>query len=200
MASTASPYGFKAVNELNGLPYAGATRSFLLNPAGYGANIYNGNVVCLVAGYLQNVLTVGSSSGNVFPVGVVGVFVGCSYVNTQGQTVFSQYYPSGALNAVAFVVDDDRAVFQVQADGVISQAELGQNVILSAAQDNTTGSTTSGNSTISVSATAAATATYAFRIVGFAQGPNQAPGDAKTDILVKFNQGVHSYTNATGIA
>ena len=67
MASTASPYGFRAVNELGGLPYAGSTRSFLITPAGYNANIYNGNVVALVAGYLQNVTTVGSTAGNVFP-------------------------------------------------------------------------------------------------------------------------------------
>ena len=200
MASTASPYGFRAVNELGGLPYAGSTRSFLITPAGYNANIYNGNVVALVGGYLQNVTTVGSSAGNVFPAGTIGIFVGCSYVNTQGQTVFSQYYPANAANAVAFVIDDDRAVFQVQADGPITQAELGQNVILAEGQTNSTGSTVSGNSTIAVSATAAATSTYAFRIVGFAQGTDQAVGDAKTDILVKFNVGVHSYSNATGIA
>lgn len=166
MASTASPYGFRAVNELGGLPYAGSTRSFLITPAGYNANIYNGNVVALVGGYLQNVTTVGSSSGNVFPVGTIGIFVGCSYVNAQGQTIFSQYYPANATNAVAFVIDDDRAVFQVQADGPITQAELGQNVILAEGQTNSTGSTISGNSTIAVSGTAAATSTYAFRIVG----------------------------------
>jgi hypothetical protein len=34
MASTASPYGFKAVNELGGLPYSGSTRQFPINPAG----------------------------------------------------------------------------------------------------------------------------------------------------------------------
>jgi hypothetical protein len=133
-------------------------------------------------------------------VGTIGIFVGCSYVNTQGQTVFSQYYPANAANAVAFVIDDDRAVFQVQADGPITQAELGQNVILAEGQTNSTGSTVSGNSTIAVSATAAATSTYAFRIVGFAQGTDQAVGDAKTDILVKFNVGVHSYSNANGTA
>ena len=42
MASTASPYGFKAVNELGGLPYAGSTRQFPINPAGYSVNIFNG--------------------------------------------------------------------------------------------------------------------------------------------------------------
>ena len=205
MASTAAPYGFRPVNELNGLPYAGATRQFLINPAGYNTNIFYGNVVALVGGYLQNVTTVGGAGGDAFPVGVIGVFVGCSYVNAQGQTIFAQYYPANTAapagsQITAYVVDDDRAVFQVQADGVISQAELGQNVKLAAAQTSSTGNTSSGNSTIAVSATAADTASFPFRIVGFAQGPNQAPGDAKTDILVKFNQGIHSYTNATGIA
>lgn len=201
MAATAAPYGFKPLNRLDGLPYAGETRQFLINPAGYNTNIFYGNVVCLVGGYLQNVTTVGGADADAFPVGVVGVFVGCSYVNAQGQTIYAQYYPANTTGVVtAYVVDDDRAVFQVQADGAITQAELGQNVKLAAAQTSSTGSTVSGNSTIAVSGTAAATASYPFRIVGFAQGPFSAVGDAKTDILVKFNQGIHSYTNATGIA
>ena len=45
MASTASPYGFRAVNELGGLPYAGSTRQFLIDPAGYNTNIFNGSNV-----------------------------------------------------------------------------------------------------------------------------------------------------------
>ena len=205
MASTAAPYGFRPVNELNGLPYAGATRQFLINPAGYNTNIFYGNVVALVGGYLQNVTTIGGAGGDAFPAGVIGVFVGCSYVNAQGQVIFAQYYPANyaapnGTSITAYVVDDDRAVFQVQADSAVTQAELGQNVQLATAQTTSTGSTLTGNSNIAVSGAAAATASYPFRIVGFAQGPNQAVGDAKTDILVKFNQGIHSYTNATGIA
>ena len=205
MASTAAPYGFRPVNELNGLPYAGATRQFLINPSGYNTNIFYGNIVKLVGGYLQNVTTVGGAGGDAFGAGVVGVFVGCSYVNAQGQVIYAQYYPANyaaptGTSITAYVVDDDRAVFQVQANGAVTQAELGQNVKLAAAQTSRTGSTLNGNSNIAVSGTAAADADYPFRIVGFAQGPNQAVGDAKTDILVKFNQGIHSYTNATGIA
>jgi len=205
MASTASPYGFKAVNELGGLPYAGSTRSFAINPAGYGTNIFNGSIVYVAStGYLQLATATGAdATTNAFPAGTtltgaVGVFVGCSYVNAQGQTIYSQYYPANSLNAIAFVVDDDRAVFQVQADGAVAQAKLGENVFLANAQSTSTGSTTSGNSNIAVSATSQ-TASAAFRIVGFAQGPNQAPGDAYTDILVKFNPGYHSYSNAVGL-
>ena len=207
MASTASPYGLRAVNELGGLPYAGSTRSFLIDPAGYGTNIYNGSLVYVkTSGYIEIVTATGAdATTNGFPVGTantgaVGVFVGCSYVNAQGQTVFSQYYPASALNAVAFVIDDDRTVFQVQSAGSVTQAALGSNVFFSTGAV-ATGSTSTGNSTASVVAgSSAVTTTAAFRVVGF---PNMVGfsvvGDAYTDILVKFNPGYHSYDNAVGL-
>ena len=34
MATTASPYGLKPVNRVDGMAYAGATQTFLINPAG----------------------------------------------------------------------------------------------------------------------------------------------------------------------
>ena len=205
MASTASPYGLRAVNELGGLPYAGSTRSFPITPAGDANNIYNGSVVFVgTDGYLQLVTGTGADgTTNSFPgtgtlTGAVGVFVGCSYVNAQGQTVFSQYYPANALNAVALVIDDDRTVFQVQANGAVAQAKLGENTYFAAAQSTSTGSTTTGNSTSAVTATTVTT-TAAFRVVGFVnmQGFSTV-GDAYTDILVKFNPGYHSYSNAVG--
>jgi hypothetical protein len=207
MASTASPYGLKAVNELGGLPYAGSTRSFLFDPAGYGANVYNGSLVYVKStGYIEIVTATGAdATTNGFPVGTantgaVGVFVGCSFVNAQGQTIFSQYYPSGSLNATAFVIDDDRTVFQVQSAGSVTQAALGSNVFFSTGAVST-GSTSTGNSTASVVAgSSAVTTTAAFRVVGF---PNMVGfstvGDAFTDILVKFNPGYHSYDNAVGL-
>jgi hypothetical protein len=206
MASTASPYGFKPVNEIGGLPYAGSTRSFVLNPAGYGTNIFNGSLVYVAStGYLQLVTADGSDgTTNAFPAGTtltgaVGVFVGCSYVNAQGQTVFSQYYPANALNAVAFVVDDPNTVFQAQANGSLTQADVGSNITLANAQSTSTGSTTSGNSNVALNATTKTT-TAPFRIIGF---PNMVGfsvvGDAYTDVLIKWNPGWHSYTNVVGL-
>ena len=205
MASTASPYGLRAVNELGGLPYAGSTRSFPITPAGYSNNIYNGSVVFVgTDGYLQLVTGTGADgTTNSFPgtgtlTGAVGVFVGCSYVNAQGQTLYSQYYPANALNAVALVIDDDRTVFQCQANGAVAQAKLGENTYFAAAQSTSTGSTTTGNSTSAVTATTVTT-TAAFRVVGFANITGfSTVGDAYTDILVKFNPGYHSYSNAVG--
>jgi hypothetical protein len=202
MASTASPYGLKAVNELGGLPYAGSTRTFLIDPAGYNTNIFNGTVVAInTSGYI-NIVTTNGDNSTPFPAGTIGVFVGCSYYNAQGQLIFSQYYPANTTGVVqAFVIDDDRAVFQVQADGSVGQTGLGMNAILANVQSTSTGSTTTGNSNVAISATLASTSGYAFRVVGFVnmQGFSQV-GDAYTDVLVKFNPGSHSYSNATGVA
>ena len=206
MASTASPYGLRAVNELGGLPYAGSTRSFLIDPAGYNTNIFNGSIVAInTSGYI-NIVTTNGDNSTPFPAGTIGVFVGCSFVNAQGQTMYSQYYPANTASVngsaiTAYVIDDDRAVFQVQAAGTMAQTTLGMNVFLNAVQSTSTGSTTTGNSTTAVSISAAATSGYAFRVVGFADVPGfSTVGDAFTDILVKFNPGAHSYSNATGVA
>ena len=213
MASTATPYGFKAVNELGGLPYAGSTRQFPIDPAGYGTNIFNGSLVYVAAtGYLQIATSTGADdSTNGFPTGTantgcVGVFVGCTYTNAQGQVIYAQYYPSGYVaptgtTVTAYVIDDDRAVFQVQANGTVTFAALGANTFLSAVRSTSTGSTTTGNSTTSVVLGSSAKAgTAAFRIIGFVnmQGFSTV-GDAYTDILVKFNPGYHSYSNAVGL-
>ena len=191
MASTASPYGLRAVNEIGGLPYAGSTRQFLVDPAGTTGSIFNGTVVGIDAnGYIKPVDTTGED-GTTNALSAVGVFVGCSYVNAQGQQIWSQYYPTGVTGVItASVIDDDRAVFQVQAAGVISQNELGKNVYFTSASQ--TGSTTTGNSNNAVVAVSVATAA-ALKIIGFASGP----GDAYTDVLVKFNPGQHVYNTAT---
>jgi hypothetical protein len=39
MANTASPYGLRPINRVDGMPYAGATETFLIDPAGEATNI-----------------------------------------------------------------------------------------------------------------------------------------------------------------
>jgi hypothetical protein len=197
MASTASPYGLKPVNRVDGMAYAGAASQFLIDPAGYASNIFFGQVVRINAnGYINVVTATGADdSSNAFPAGTIGVFVGCQYVNAQGQVINSQYYPSGTTGVVtAYVVTDDRVAFQAQLDGSATQAALGANTFFAAAQSSSTGSTQYGNSTSALDATVQTT-TAAFRIVGFASPVS----DAYPDVLVKFNPGYHSYSNAVGI-
>jgi hypothetical protein len=53
MAATASPYGLRPVNRTDGMPYAGATSQFLIDPAGEATNLFYGQVVIIGAdGYI----------------------------------------------------------------------------------------------------------------------------------------------------
>lgn len=201
MATTATPYGLRAVNHLGGTPYAGATRLLPIASA-YGTNIYNGSVVAIVAAGTIEIVTDLGNNADVFPAGVIGVFVGCTYTDPNlGTVVFRQNWPTGtvAADALAYIVDDPDVIFQAQADGAVTQADLGQNTNFAAVQSTTTGDTTNGNSNTAVSSTTATTATIAFRIVDFVDSPTSTVGDAFTDLLIKFNAGIHSYDNATGI-
>ena len=201
MASSATPYGLKAVNLIGGQPYAGSTRQIKI-ASGYGTNIFNGSIVSIVAGGTIEIVTTNGDNSTPFPAGTIGVFVGCTYTDpSTGNITFKQNWPTGtvASDAMAYIVDDPDVVFQVQADGAVTQADLGQNVHLAAVQSTNTGDTTTGNSTSAVSATTAVTSGFAFRIVDFVDAPGSAIGDAFTDLLVKFNPDSHSYTNKTGI-
>jgi hypothetical protein len=200
MATASTPYGLRPINLIGGQPYAGSTRKIKI-ASGYASNIFNGDVVSIVVGgVIQQVVTNGDNS-TVFPAGTVGVFVGCSYTDATHGLMFSQYWPSGqvAADAMAIIVDDPDALFMVQADGAVTQADLGQNTHLAAVQSTSTGSTLNGNSTSQATSTTNTTATWAFRIVDFVDGPTSTVGDDYTDLIVKFNPGVHSYTNQTGI-
>jgi len=199
MASSNAPYGLRAVNRNDGMPYAGATSQFLINPAGTNTNIFNGQVVLINAdGYIALAtatgadLTTNNLGGNTL--GAWGVFVGCSYINAQGQQIYSQYYPSGTTGVVtAYVITDPQVTFQAQLDGQVTQAALGANTFFAAVQSTSTGSTTTGNSTSALESTVQ-TAAAAFKIIGFASPLT----DTYTEVLVKFNPGAHAYTNAVG--
>ena len=202
MATTAAPYGLKPVKLATGTSYAGATSEYLIDPAGEGTNLFYGQVVHIGAdGYIAlSTATGADGTTNALPTGTtltgsLGVFVGCEYINAQGQVINAQYYPSGTTGVVkAYVVDDPNVLFQVQMDGVIDQSDIGANTFFAAVQSTSTGNTRTGNSTSAMESTTVTT-TAAFRIVA-AVSPLS---DAFPDVLVKFNPGYNSMTNAVGL-
>lgn len=200
MATSATPYGLRPVARVDGLPYSGAVRHIKIASA-YDTNIFNGSIVSVVAGGTIEIVTTNGDDSTAFPAGTIGVFVGCSYTDATLGFVHSQYWPADqvATDAVAYVVDDPMVLFQAQASGAVTQADLGQNTHLAAVQSTSTGSTATGNSTSALDHVTAATDVWAFRIVDFVESTTSTVGDAYTDLLVKFNPAAHSYTNGTGI-
>lgn len=189
------PYGFRPINRIGGNPYAGSVRLVpIVSTAGATtAAMYNGDLVELTAAGTCQAIASGTAAPQ-----ALGVCMGVQYTNSSGQTVQAQYAPAGTLNAVAYVVDDPTALFQV---AVVSSgttiAPLGRSAVgLNAVVVLNPGNANTGNSGQAIDDTVAITATFPIRIIDVV--PATATGaDAYVEMVVKIN--THSYNNTTGI-
>jgi hypothetical protein len=186
--TVSAPYGLQPINRVDGMPYAGAIRQIPIT-ASYATAIYNGDVVKLVVGGTVEKSTV---TTNVEAQPTLGVLVGCQYVNSSGQTVQAQYYPTGVTSAVAYVVLDPQAAYKaaVTNNGAATvvtyatRADVGTNAALATG----TGSNATGDSGLSVVIdTTADTAILPVRIIDVV--PETAINTtAFTEVIVKLNQ------------
>jgi hypothetical protein len=197
--TVSGPYGFRPINLIGGQVFAGATRQIPI-ASGSGTSIFYGDVVRLnTGGTLSRVSTTDSATD------AVGIFLGCSFTNpTTKQPLQQQYYPSGtvASDIVAYVCDDPDALFKVAvlssstAVGGLTQTDVGNNVGIF----TTAGSTTSGDSNEGVrNATSDSVTTLPFRIIAGVPETVNASGSF-TEVIVKFNFGVHTYYSATPVS
>lgn len=197
MAATATPYGLIPF-ELAGAALRGAARKFPIGANNTNA-IYFGSAVSVNSGVVTVIGATPTTTRNTNT--PVGIFVGCEYVDPTGRPNWAQYLPAGATtagytNIYVYVVDNSDVVFKVQANGSVATTAVGNNAPLA---NVTSGSTTSGNSSTVLSAAGVTTTnTLAVKIIGFVESVYSTPGDAYTDCLCVWNQGVHAYTNATG--
>lgn len=195
--TVSAPYGLIPINLIGGQVFAGSTRQIPI-ASGYAANIFYGDVVKLVStGTLEK--DTGTSTAT-----PVGVFLGCSFTDPVFGKTFRQYYPTGtvATDIVAYVCDDPDALFKAAVVssgttiGYVNRTAVGNN----AALVQNAGSTTTGNSKVAINASTATTNTLPVRIVDVVPETAQAanPGNY-TEVIVKWNFGMHQYENATGV-
>ena len=210
-----APYGLKPVNLIGGQVFAGATR--LLNIAsGYASSIFYGDAVTLVS---TGTIEKDTGTTTATP---VGVFLGCSYVNSQGQTIFTQYFPANTTaptgtTITAYVADDPDQLFKAvlvsgtTADGNgLTVAYLGRTIIGSNVQMvQNTGSTVTGDSKVGVYSAAGATttATLPLRVIDVVPDTANSSGNF-CEVILKWNApnvtgqtvaGGHQYLNPTGV-
>jgi hypothetical protein len=191
--TVSAPYGLEAINRVDFMPYAGATRQLPIAST-YNTAIFNGDIVMVKGGsIIKSTVTIDSTTDNTANL-TYGVFVGVQYVNSQQQTVQAQYYPgnAAATSAVAYVVDDSQAAFKVaitfSGNATITTANasvVGTN--LSIRQG--TGSTTTGNSGLSVIAPTSGTGNAAalpVRVVSVIP-ETASSNNAFTEVVVKLN-------------
>lgn len=201
MSTTATPYGLRPVNLIGGRPFSGSTRMIKI-ASGYATNIGFGDIVAIDAttGTLVKVTATGADgTTNAFPAGVVGVFLGCEYTDPNLKYLLQRQNwiaSTVAADAKAYVCDDPDTLFTVQASGAVPQTALGANISVVQGAVNTA----TGNSTVSANHSGTGADTFRpFRIVDFVESSTSTVGDAFTDIIVKFNAGIHSYTSGTGV-
>jgi len=219
MASVLSPYGLKPVALLGSQSNNNsAVREFKV--AADTTAFYVGALIVLSAAGLPSVVAsspvavkVPATSADATP-GIVGVCTGIRFVNpTTKQSLWAQTLPINATTAGytdiwVQVYEDYDGVFQIQGSaalGTIGSGTNGSNwpaaVGKNAALGNFGGSATTGLSTMNLVVGAnggslAATSTLAMRIVDVVRGTES---DSYPEFLVKFNVGVHSYTNSLGV-
>ena len=194
--TVSAPYGLKPINLIGGQPYAGSTRELPIQ-YGYATNIGYGDLVELTRGAVTKSAVTTTTANHQF----IGVFVGCTFTNTvTKQKQFSQYWPASTLagDAMAYVVDDPDAIFQVamcSATTVLASAAtamIGQNygLIQNAVNTNT------GNSTIaalwSATSTTDVLALRCVGLVGESAISQSATGSSTTTTITLTGSGLAS--------
>lgn len=208
MASVASPYGLRPVAMQGGQVMNHGLREVKLSTNNATA-IYTGDVIQLSSAGNPQPLTATPTTATA---GVIGVCVGVRYsapASSGGGVFMGQYLPANAITNLGYtdvfvlVCDDPDALFQVQGSAAFGSLTNGAHGARgkNAALGNFGGSATTGLSTVNVvvganGASLATTNTLAVRVVGVVPGTES---DTFPELIVKFNQGVHSYYNALGV-
>jgi hypothetical protein len=183
--SVPAGYGFRALNEIGGLPYAGSTRMVPIANA-YSQNLFYGDIVILSGGTLVKNTYDPTSSPTAGIAGTIGVFVGCEYTSpATNQKLRAQYWPAStaANDAVGYVIDDPRVVYKAAVGsqgtslanassgmGYISPSFIGTNMypIFVAGSTNTgdSASVITGGAVSNTTGNVRVTAGAPFRVVG----------------------------------
>lgn len=195
--SVSAPYGLLPINLIGGQVFAGSTRLIPIATNSSTA-IYYGDVVKLTS---DGVLGKDTGTDAATP---VGVFLGCTYTDPVFGKTFRQYYP-GTTNITdiqAYVLDDPDALFKVAVVssgttiGTVTRTAVGNNAVLV----QNSGNTITGNSKVAISATTATTSSWPVRIIDVVPETTTAgnPG-SYTEVIVKWNAGMHQYYNPAGV-
>ena len=214
MASTSSPYGLKPINLIGGQAFNGGVIRDIPLVANSATAFAVGNVIQLGNTGIPSSIAATPTAIDIpnaadATAGIVGVCVGVSYVDpTLKLQSFGQYLPANAItsgytNVFIRVCDDPDQLYQIQgsaAFGTLTNGPAGA-IGKNAALGNFGANATTGLSTINLVVGAnggslAATTTLAMRVVDVVA---ESALDNYPDLIVKFNVGVHSYTNALGV-
>jgi len=183
MSATSAPFGLRPAYFPTGLERAQALANGITS--GYGTAILKGQAVQYSpnAGVILPVLNTSTNSGL-----VAGAFAGVEFTDTTGRRRVSNNWPASTTGTeiVAYFYNDQQIVYEIQTDGTMAQTSIGNEANLS---NFTAGSTTTGLSQMTLSATLAGSGSAAqFRIVDLAPYPDNNWGDAFVIVRVQVSK------------
>jgi hypothetical protein len=211
-----APYGLKPINLYGGTPFAGATRQYRIASA-YNTSIFYGDVVEMIndGTIIKSAIT--SARATVTTSQVIGVFLGCSYVNSQGQTIFAQYFPANTAAPTgtvitAYVCNDPNTLFKVVIAAGTTANDATSGLLPSSTTQYTvigtnvelvqnTGSTSTGDSKVAVAASAT-TGTLPMNVVDVVPETSYVNGSGNVvypELIVRWNFEIHTTTIASGV-
>jgi hypothetical protein len=180
MSSTNAPFGLRTAYSPSGIIREMAGTIITT----YNTDIYTGQPVKIGTNGTLEVAAAGER--------LVGAFAGCQYVPTGAQRpVISPSWPAnvGATDIIAYYTMDPYLVYEIQADGSVSQAEVGQQADFT----NVSSSNGLGYSTATISASTSSSTAAQLRVIGIANGINNEAGDAFTVVQVQISE--HQYVS-----
>lgn len=192
MSATSAPFGLRPAFHPSGLDRAFALANGIQAvstsgnvSAGYATTILKGQPVKMdTAGYI-----VVAGTGDPF----LGAFAGVEWTDATGRRRVSNYWPANESflvgSVIAYFYQDPIIVYEIQVDGSLTQAAVGDEFDIT---NSTAGSTTTGLSQATLGTTAAgAGAAKQCRVIDLAPYPDNAWGDAYTIVRVQISE--HQY-------
>jgi hypothetical protein len=177
MSSTSAPFGLRPVYHPSGtlIPITGTIAS------GYSSNIFLYSPVAYNNGVIE-LAAAGSRA--------VGTFLGVQYTDVNGRRQFSNKWPAStsATDIVCWLTSDPATVYTIQANGSITESDIGEQA------DWSTNDTSAGNTTTGLSSVTLATGTLTdsgnagLRIIGITENPDNDWGDAFTVVNVQISE------------
>jgi hypothetical protein len=170
MASTLAPFGLRPVFHPSGLDRAQALAGGIASE--YSSNIFKGQPITYNAGVGTIVPVTGT-------VAFSGAFDGVEWTDVTGRRRVSNFWPANTAyqtgSCIAYFYNDEKIVYEVQADGNVAQTALGNEVNFT---NLSAGSTFTGLSAATVSSSLAGAGNQGqVRIVDIAPYPDNAWSD-----------------------
>lgn len=201
MSATYNPYGLVPILSQSGIIRPAPTPGVIAS--GYATNLFQNAPVQIESATPTGNLVIAAAmgAGSATPSAanrLIGSFQGVEYTLTAtGRRTVANYWAAStvATAIVAWYTRDPYLTYQIQANGPVTQANLGFQASITT-NNTSSGNTTTGFSTVGLDVTTSnslvgpgsnPTFYNQLRIVGFSQAIDNAVGDAFTQVQVQIS-------------